>query len=70
MMRVRGSAIIMALYLLFLLVPIYWLISMSFKSNTEITAGFTLLPENFTLQNYVTILTDPSWYMGYINSII
>jgi glycerol transport system permease protein len=25
---------------------------------------------DFTVQNYVTILTDPSWYMGYVNSII
>lgn len=69
-MRVRGSTIVMTLYLLFLLVPIYWLMSMSFKSNTEITSSFTLFPDSFTLQNYVTILTDPSWYMGYVNSVI
>jgi glycerol transport system permease protein len=43
---------------------------MSFKTNTEITSTFTLFPMDFTVQNYVTILTDPSWYMGYVNSII
>jgi len=69
-MRVRGSTIVMTVYLLFLLVPIYWLMGMSFKSNTEITSSFTLFPDRFTLQNYVTILTDPSWYMGYVNSVI
>lgn len=69
-MRLRGSALVMTLYLLFLLIPIYWLVNMSFKTNTEITSTFTLFPNDFTIQNYVTILTDPSWYMGYVNSII
>ncbi|MBA4349839.1 MAG: sugar ABC transporter permease [Rhodobacter sp.] len=69
-MRLRGSALVMTLYLLFLLIPIYWLVNMSFKTNTEITSTFTLFPHDFTIQNYVTILTDPSWYMGYVNSMI
>ena len=69
-MRVRSSAIVMTLYLLFLLIPIYWLINMSLKTNTEITSTFTLIPANLTFANYVTILTDPSWYMGYVNSLI
>jgi glycerol transport system permease protein len=69
-MRLRGPALVMTLYLLFLLIPIYWLVNMSFKTNTEITSTFTLFPSDFTIQNYVTILTDPSWYMGYVNSII
>ncbi len=69
-MRIKGSAIVMTIYILFLLVPIYWLINMSFKNNTEITATFSLFPKDFTVANYVTIFTDPAWYMGYVNSII
>ena len=69
-MRFRGSTIVMTVYLVFLLLPIYWLVSMSFKTNTEIITDFTLFPVDFTLQNYVTILTDASWYMGYVNSIV
>ncbi|MEO6298631.1 MAG: carbohydrate ABC transporter permease, partial [Paracoccaceae bacterium] len=69
-MRIKGSAIVMIVYILFLLVPIYWLINMSFKDNTEITSTFTLFPAHFTAANYITILTDPAWYMGYVNSII
>jgi glycerol transport system permease protein len=42
---------------------------MSFKTNQEILSTFSLWPRDFTLQNYVTIFTDPSWYSGYINSI-
>ena len=69
-MRLKSQPIVMGLYLLFLLVPIYWLVNMSLKTNTEITSSFTLWPENLTFANYVTILTDPSWYMGYVNSLI
>ncbi|OYU16981.1 MAG: sugar ABC transporter permease [Rhodobacteraceae bacterium PARR1] len=69
-MRLRGSALVMTLYILFLLIPIYWLLNMSLKTNQEITSTFTLFPSDLTFQNYVTILTDPSWYMGYVNSII
>ncbi|MFI0397641.1 MAG: carbohydrate ABC transporter permease [Thiolinea sp.] len=60
----------MTLYLLFLLLPIYWLLNMSLKTNEEILSTFSLWPHDFTLDNYKTIFTDPSWYSGYINSII
>jgi len=69
-MRIRSNAVVMTIYLLFLLIPIYWLINMSLKTNTEITSSFTLFPADLTFRNYIVILTDPSWYMGYVNSMI
>ena len=57
-------------YLVFLMLPLYWLLNMSFKTNEEILGAFTLFPRAFTLDNYRIILTDASWYMGYVNSII
>jgi len=57
------------IYMFFLLLPIYWLLSMSFKSTNEILGSFTLWPQNFTLENYITIFTDSTWYMGYFNSL-
>jgi glycerol transport system permease protein len=68
--RISGSAVVMVIYILFLMLPIYWLVNMSFKTNQEITSTFTLFPQTFTFANYQTILTDPSWYMGYVNSLI
>ena len=44
-------------YILFILLPVYWLVNMSFKSNDEILSAFTLWPADFTLANYVTL--DP-----------
>ena len=61
--------LVLLIYFLFLLVPIYWLLNMSFKSNTEILGGLTLWPQDFTLANYQVIFTDPSWYEGYLNSL-
>ncbi len=58
-----------ALYILFLMLPIYWLVSMSFKTTNEILGSFTLWPQDFTLDNYITIFTDPTWYNGYFNSL-
>jgi len=68
--RSLSGPIIMTVYLLFLMLPIYWLINMSLKTNNEILGTFSLYPQKLTLDNFRTILTDPSWYNGYINSMI
>ncbi|SOE00920.1 carbohydrate ABC transporter permease [Caenispirillum bisanense] len=62
--------IVPTLYIVFLLLPIYWLFTMSIKTNTEILSTFNLWPDSPTLANYMVIFNDPSWYSGYINSTI
>ena len=64
----RGR-IFLGLYLVLLLLPLYWLLNMSFKNNNEILSGLSLFPQNFTWGNYAKIFSDPTWYMGYVNSI-
>ena len=66
-MNKRSAALI--LYFVFVLLPIYWMINMSFKTNEEITGAFSLVPHHPTLANYLIIFTDPAWYSGYIHSI-
>jgi glycerol transport system permease protein len=66
---INGRAAVMTFYLLFLIAPIYWLVNMSLKTNTEITTTLTLWPREITFDNYIKIFTDPSWYGGYINSL-
>jgi glycerol transport system permease protein len=65
----RAKWIVPALYIAFLMLPIYWLLAMSFKTTNEILGGFTLWPQQFTLENYAKIFTDPTWYLGYVNSL-
>ena len=52
------------IYIIFLMLPIYWLLNMSFKTTTEIINVYSLWPKDFTLENYATIFTDSTWYMG------
>jgi len=57
------------IYILFLMLPIYWLLNMSFKTTNEILGSFTLWPQEFTFENYIAIFTDSTWYTGYLNSV-
>jgi len=68
--KMRLKWLIPAIYIFFLLLPIYWLVNMSLKTNDEILSIFSLWPQNLTLANYRVIFTDASWYSGYINSMI
>lgn len=68
--RSSWRGIFLALYLLFAVLPLYWMVNMSFKTNTEILGSLTLWPSDFTVEHYRTIFTDPAWYSGYINSLI
>jgi glycerol transport system permease protein len=67
MRMLKGGAT--TLYIVFLMLPIYWLLNMSFKTTDEILGGFTLYPRAFTLDNYAIIFTDSTWYLAYVNSI-
>ncbi|MFO1039219.1 MAG: carbohydrate ABC transporter permease [Geminicoccaceae bacterium] len=58
------------IWFVFLLLPIYWLINMSLKTNEEILSGLTFVPHELTFANYIRIFTDSAWYSGYINSLI
>ena len=67
---VDARTIFLIAYLLFAVLPIYWMVNMSFKTNNEILSTFSFWPQQFTWDNYRTIFTDESWYSGYINSLI
>ena len=69
-MKMRKRSILMLLYLALLLLPIYWMLNMSLRTNADILGGFALYPRHPTLENFMKIFEDPSWYSGYINSII
>lgn len=65
----RARWLIPFFYIVFVLLPIYWLLNMSFKTTNEILGSFTLWPQDFTLENYRKIFTDSTWYTGYLNSL-
>lgn len=66
-------------YLVYLLFPLLWMISTSFKPTPEIYSGIpTLIPKVFTLDHYASVLKEErllksilnSLYVGSITSII
>ncbi len=69
-MKIRKRSIGLGIYYFLLLLPIYWMLNMSLRTNASILATFSLFPTDFTLENYIKIFTDSSWYMGYVNAII
>ncbi|MED5595117.1 carbohydrate ABC transporter permease [Janthinobacterium sp. P210006] len=69
-MHKKMSSTILIVFLLGSLLPIYWMLNMSLKTNEEIVGVLSLWPQQLTFANYHTIFTDRSWYSGYINSMI
>ena len=68
-MRFQGRNIGIAVYLIILFLPIYWLLNMSFKTNVEITSRLSFWPHHITLGNYAHIFFDPVWRGGFIHSL-
>lgn len=66
----KTKTTVMIVYILFLMIPIYWLINMSLQPNRDIIGSFTLYPRNLTFDNYRRIFTESGWAAGYLNSLI
>jgi glycerol transport system permease protein len=56
-----ASRIVFAVYLLLLMLPIYWLISLSLRTNEDIMSGLMFYPHHPTIEKYVAIFNDPTW---------
>ena len=59
-----------ALFMALVMVPIYWLIAISLQDARSVGTTFNLIPTNPTLANFRFILTEPDWYLGYLNALI
>lgn len=68
-MHPYGRSIGLLFYIVVLMLPVYWLIDMSFKTNDEIMSGLSFWPHAPTLANYRHIFDDPAWYRGFLHSI-
>lgn len=69
----RGGAVsrvLLAVYLVVLMLPIYWLINMSLRSNDDIMSRLSLWPEHPSLEKYFYIFSDPTWVHAFGVSLI
>ena len=69
-MKFHKRYLALLFYFFLLLIPIYWMLNMSLRSNADILASFSLFPTDITFMHYIKLFTDPTWYSGYINAII
>lgn len=60
---------LLVVYCAYLLLPLYWLLTMALRSNPDILGGFELVPSAPTLINFVTIFSSEVWRSGFANSI-
>ncbi|MCF6267078.1 MAG: carbohydrate ABC transporter permease [Desulfuromusa sp.] len=67
-MKFQKRTIGLIIYFILLMLPIYWMLNMSLRTNAEILSVFSFYPKSPTLANYIKIFTDQSWYSGYLNS--
>ena len=63
------SRIGLIVYLCVLMLPIYWLINMSLRTNQDIVSGLAFFPAHPTFEKYWYIFNDPKWVSGYVVSL-
>lgn len=66
----RRMAIAPLVYVTLLMTPVYWLVTMSLKDNSEIMGRFTLFPHDPSFSSFAIMFSDSAWYIGYVNALI
>lgn len=66
-----GKAIILLLFLVWTVFPLYWMVITSFKPRMEISQmDISLWPQTFTIENYVTAFKSTHFGVFMLNSTI
>lgn len=64
-----GAYLLLFTYSTYLLLPLYWLVSMALRSNADILGSFELFPSNLTIGNFSEIFFSEVWRSGFVNSL-
>ncbi len=62
--------LVIALIMFILLAPFLWILIASFRPNMELVRNQTLIPQNITLENYVSLFAKSAYWKWIINSSI
>lgn len=65
-----GSRIIVIIYVLFTLFPIYWMINTAFKRNFEIMRKLTFLPAKVSVGSFDRAFSQAQWTRALSNSLL
>lgn len=64
-----AKSITLLLLLIWTLFPIYWMISLSIRSSSELTGELSFLPHSFSLEHFVDLFQNRDFGTAVINSI-
>ena len=62
--------LVIVLIMFILLAPFLWILIASFRPNMELIRNQTLIPENITLENYVSLFAKSAYWKWVMNSFI
>ncbi len=60
---------VLVAYSIYLVLPLYWLLSMAVQSNADIVGDFSVVPRALTWANFAEIFSNPVWYQAFGNSL-
>ena len=60
---------ILAIYCVYLALPLYWLLAISVQQNADITGAFSIFPQEPSLKNFMELWMNPVWSRSFINSL-
>mgnify|MGYP005710995245 FL=1 len=60
---------ILAIYCVYLALPLYWLLAISVQQNADITGAFSIFPQEPSLKNFIELWMNPVWSRSFINSL-
>ena len=60
---------ILAIYCVYLALPLYWLLAISVQQNADITGAFSIFPQEPSLKNFMELRMNPVWSRSFVNSL-
>ncbi|MEM7097989.1 MAG: carbohydrate ABC transporter permease [Pseudomonadota bacterium] len=65
----RFSKWVLVGYSIYLVIPLYWLLTIALQRNADVVSQFQVFPAVPTLDNFAEIFRNPVWSEGFINSL-
>ena len=60
---------ILAIYCVYLALPLYWLLAISVQQNADITGAFSIFPQDPSLKNFMELWMNAVWSRSFVNSL-
>lgn len=65
----KACRILLVGYGIYLLIPLYWLVTISLQANADIVSGFSVIPDAVSFANFAEISASEVWRSAFANSL-